>query len=122
MRIFSFITAVIIIMSCAAQKKNSDGWISLFDGKPLNGWSVGENSKSFYLENGAIVANGDVAHLFYSGDVQQHNFRNFEFSSEVMTTPGSNSGIYFHTQYQESSWPTKGYEVQVNNSQSDWRR
>jgi Domain of Unknown Function (DUF1080) len=24
--------------------------------------------------------------------------------------------------YQESSWPKKGYEVQVNNSHGDWRR
>jgi hypothetical protein len=32
-----------------------------------------------------------------------------------MTTPGSNSGIYFHTIYQEASWPEKGFEVQVNN-------
>jgi hypothetical protein len=39
-----------------------------------------------------------------------------------MTTPGSNSGIYFHTVYQESGWPRKGYEAQVNNSHSDWRR
>ena len=33
-----------------------------------------------------------------------------------MTTVGSNSGIYFHTEYQEGGWPSKGYEVQVNNS------
>ena len=39
-----------------------------------------------------------------------------------MTLPGSNSGIYFHTAYQESGWPAKGYEVQVNNSHTDWRR
>ena len=39
-----------------------------------------------------------------------------------MTTPGSNSGIFFHTQYQPTDWPAKGYEVQVNNTQSDWRR
>src|SRR3546814_9620728 len=39
-----------------------------------------------------------------------------------MTTEGSNSGIYFHTAYQESGWPEKGYEVQVNNSHTDWRR
>ena len=39
-----------------------------------------------------------------------------------MTFPGSNSGIYFHTKYQAEGWPSKGYEVQVNNSQSDWRR
>jgi hypothetical protein len=39
-----------------------------------------------------------------------------------MTTPNSNSGIYFHTEYQEGGWPSKGYEVQVNNSHTDWRR
>lgn len=41
---------------------------------------------------------------------------------KVMTTKGANSGIFFHTAYQESGWPLKGYEVQVNNTQSDWRR
>jgi hypothetical protein len=51
-----------------------------------------------------------------------HNFKNFEFKAQVMTTPGSNSGIFIHTAYQEKGWPSKGYEVQVNNSQSDWRR
>ena len=69
-----------------------------------------------------IIAHGQTAHLFYVGEVQQHNFKNFELKADVMTWPGSNSGIYFHTQYQDSSWPTKGYEVQVNNSHTDWRR
>ena len=36
-----------------------------------------------------------------------------------MTTPGSNSGIYFHTRYQESGWPKYGYECQVNVSHGD---
>jgi hypothetical protein len=117
------ITSLVLFVACTSQKQNaSDGWISLFDGKTLNGWKVGENSSSFSVEDGSIVANGDVAHLFYDGDVQQHDFRNFEFSAEVMTTPGSNAGIYFHTEFQESSWPQKGYEVQVNNSHTDWRR
>ena len=39
-----------------------------------------------------------------------------------MTYPGANSGIYFHTDFQQGGWPEKGYEVQVNNSHSDWRR
>ena len=42
--------------------------------------------------------------------------------ARVMTTAGSNSGIFFHTAYQETGWPSKGYEVQVNNSHTDWRR
>ena len=105
-----------------AQKKDKDGWISLFDGKTFNGWQVGENKSTFSIEDGAIVANGPVAHLFYMGDVSAHNFKDFHFKAEVMTKPGSNSGIYFHTRDQESGCPTKGYEVQVNNSHTDWRR
>jgi len=99
-----------------------DGWVSLFDGKSLTGWKVGENANTFSVENGTIVAHGPTAHLFYEGEVHHHNFKNFEFKADVMTTPGSNSGIYFHTEYQETSWPKKGYEVQVNNSHTDWRR
>jgi hypothetical protein len=111
------------ILSCSSTKHtNTDGWVSLFDGKTLNGWKVGENAASFTIENGAIAVNGNVAHLFYDGIVQQHQFKNFEFKADVMTLPGSNSGIYFHTIFQQSSWPKKGYEVQVNNSQGDWRR
>lgn len=101
------------------QKK---GWVSLFDGKTLNGWKVGTNAQTFKVEDGMIVVNGNVAHLFYDGPLQQHNFKNFELKIDIKTMPGSNSGIYFHTVYQESSWPKKGYEVQVNNSHTDWRR
>ncbi|MCP9768477.1 DUF1080 domain-containing protein [Lacihabitans sp. LS3-19] len=97
-------------------------WISLFDGKTLNGWKVGENASSFKVEDGAIVVNGPVGHLFYDGIVGNHNFKNFEFKAQVMTTPGSNSGLYFHTKYQEKSWPSIGFEVQVNNSHTDWKR
>ena len=118
-----FISFFALIVTCRAQQAtNADGWISLFDGKSLNGWKVGENASTFSVRDGAIVANGPVAHLFYDGEVKNHDFKNFEFKAEVMTTPGSNSGLYFHTAYQDSSWPRKGYEVQVNNSHGDWRR
>lgn len=39
-----------------------------------------------------------------------------------MTLPGSNSGIFIHTQYQEEGWPAVGYEVQVNQTHTDWRK
>ena len=121
--LFPVLITLAILVSCKAQNKaNGDGWISLFDGKSLNGWKVGANASTFSVKDGAIVANGPVAHLFYVGDVKNHDFKNFEFKADVMTTPGSNSGLYFHTPYQDSSWPVKGYEVQVNNSHEDWRR
>lgn len=120
---FLQLTAVlfsVIFLLSATNKKQK--WVSLFDGKSLNGWKVGANPETFKVEDGAIVVNGKVAHLFYDGKVGNHDFKNFELKLDIMTMPGSNSGVYIHTQYQESSWPKKGYEVQVNNSQGDWRR
>src|SRR6476660_5052973 len=123
MKNFIFFTIILIFFSFMSFKNNAQNdWISLFDGKSLDGWKVGNNASTFSVDSGMIVAHGPTAHLFYVGEVQEHNFKNFEFKADVMTTPGSNSGIYFHTQYQESGWPSKGYEVQVNNSHTDWRR
>ena len=120
--LYSLALYYLLVLCSAANPYPKADWVSLFDGKSFTNWKVGANESTFTIENGAIVANGPVAHLFYDGDLGQHNFKNFEFKAEVMTTPGSNSGIYFHTIYQQEGWPAKGYEVQVNNSQSDWRR
>ncbi len=110
------------IHSVFCQSANGSEWISLFNGKDLSDWKVGDNAATFSVEDGKIKAAGDVAHLFYAGSIADHNFTNFEFKASVMTKPGSNSGIYFHTAFQQSGWPKKGYEVQVNNSHTDWRR
>ena len=116
--------AIVGLAACcwAAENPDADGWISLFDGKTLNGWKVGSNAGSFKVREGMIVVNGPVAHLFYVGDVENHHFKNFEFKADVMTFPKANSGIYFATKYQESGWPKYGHESQVNNSHSDPKR
>lgn len=110
--------------SCSSMKsgKSGNAWISLFDGKSLSGWRANKNGESFKVEDGKIVVNGQTSHLFYDGPVNNHEFKNFEFKAQVMTFPSANSGIFIHTAYQPDGWPAKGYEVQVNNSQSDWRR
>jgi Domain of Unknown Function (DUF1080) len=95
------------------------GWIPLFDGKSLDGWKASEAPGTFSVQDGAIVVNGNRSHLFYAGPVQNHDFTNFEWKAEIMTFPGANSGMYFHTEYQQDGWPAKGYEVQVNNSHTD---
>jgi hypothetical protein len=109
--------ATIISLSSIAtgQGKTEPGFKRLFDGKTFNGWKMAnENQKSWAIKEGAIVANGERSHLYYVGDGKP--FVNFELKVDVMTEPGSNGGIYFHTQYQETDWPKAGYEVQVNNT------
>jgi hypothetical protein len=113
----------LLVMSCFVQKTTpEEPWVSLFDGKSLTHWRASENPSTFTVQEGNIVVKGPRAHLFYEGPEAGHAFKNFELKVRVMTTPGSNSGIFFHTAYQERGWPSKGYEVQVNNSHTDWRR
>lgn len=117
------IALAVLLAGCAASRQSpDDGWISLFDGQSLDGWRASENTETFTVRDGAIVAQGERSHLFYVGPVQDHDFTDFEFMAEVLTRPGSNSGIYFHTEFQEEGWPSKGYEAQVNNTQQDPRR
>ncbi len=97
-------------------------WVELFNGKNMDGWKVSENPGSFSVEEGVIKVAGPRAHAFYEGEVANHDFKNFELIAEVKTMPKANSGIFIHTTYQEKGWPDKGYEIQVNQSHSDWRK
>lgn len=97
------------------------GFISLTDGKTFAGWKPAmEHTNTWSIEDGAFVAHGERCHLYYVGD--QQPFKNFILKVDVMTETNSNGGIYFHTKYQEQSWPTNGFETQVNNTHSDWKK
>jgi hypothetical protein len=98
-----------------------EGFVKIMDGKTFNGWKIAEEkANSWKIEDGAFVARGDRSHLFYVGD--EKPFKDFELKVEVMTEPGSNGGIYFHTKWQESGWPKAGFECQVNVTHSDWKK
>lgn len=92
------------------------GWTELFNGKDFTGWKVSGNQATFKIQDGALVANGPVAHAFYDGPVMNHAFRNFELKVDVMAKNNSNGGIYVLTEYQDTGFPRKGFEVQVNNT------
>ena len=112
-----WLMAAMAVTSSAADAE--EGFKSIFDGKTFNGWKIGdEKANAWRIEDGALVAQGTRSHAFYVGD--EKPFKNFELKVDVMTKPGSNGGIYFHTAYQESGWPRAGFECQVNVTQGDW--
>ncbi|HPA19864.1 MAG TPA: DUF1080 domain-containing protein [Verrucomicrobiae bacterium] len=118
----SHLFALFLLFSVAPDLPAGD-WQTLFDGKSLAGWkSNDEKPNCFTVEDGAIKVSGGRAHLFYMGTDGVASFKDFEFKAKVKTTPGSNSGIYFHTEFQPSGWPTKGYECQVNATHKDRRK
>jgi hypothetical protein len=113
---------VLVLAGSATRADDGAGFVALFDGKSLEGWKVAENPDSVVVEGGALLTRGPPAHPIDVGPVHDHDFRNFELKLSVMTEKGANSGVYFHTAYQDAGWPDKGYEAQVNNSHEDWRR
>lgn len=129
-RFLIFVSGLLAVLLCGPSCRRLPGmatvkfgtdsggtWTELFDGKSLTGWRASEHPESWNVRNGMLVAHGDRAHLFYvgTGDQPPH-FTDFELEAEVKTEPNSNSGIYFHTAYQDTGWPGRGIESQVNNS------
>lgn len=94
-------------------------FVQLFNGKDLEGWKASENVKSWRVEGGVIACKGPRSHLYFITDKP---FKNFHLKVDVLTKPKSNSGIFFHSQFQETGWPKHGYEAQVNNTQADPRK
>lgn len=92
----------------------NDVWAPLFNGENLDGWRINENPQTFSVKDGEIVVKGNRSHMYYVGPVANADFQNFEFKADVLTKPGSNSGIYFHAKFQESGWPVTYYESQIN--------
>ena len=93
------------------------GFTQLFNGKDFTGWKLA-NPDSFKVEDGAIVANakGMQGHAFYDGPFLNHSFRNFELKVDIMTRNNSNGGVFILTEFKETGWPAKGFEIQVNNT------
>jgi len=110
---FFLFSLFFVLNSCQTKEPQ---WTELFNGNDLTGWTANQNPTSFQVEDGLLVANGPISHLFYSGDFKKGIFRNFELKAMVKTEPGSNSGIIFHTQEQPYGPLLRGYEVQIDNS------
>ncbi len=102
--------AMLLAAPAAAYAFNEESpeWIPLFDGKTLDGWKANEHPETFSVVDGQIKVHGLRTHLFYVGPVHNADFKNFELSAEIMTRPKANSGIYIHTAYQPSGWPSAG--------------
>ena len=102
-------------------------WRELFNGRDLSGWEANAHPESFTIQDGLLKVHGvnGMAHLFFVGDKGRDvRFKNFELVTLVRSEPGSNSGIFFHTDrtLRKGKYLNKGYEVQLNSSQKEKRK
>jgi hypothetical protein len=113
--------ALVVSASVAFAGEVEPGFKLLCDGTTFDGWKSSiDHTNTWKIEDGAFVTRGQTAHLFYVGDPEP--FTNFDLKVDVMTDHGANGGIYFHTKYQEKGFPKYGFECQVDNTHSDWKK
>ena len=95
-------------------KPDAHGWIPLFDGKTLSGWTAPEPGQ-WTIKDGVLTGQGPVSHLY-----SPNTYTNLEFKAEVRLNHSGNSGMYFRAALSKG-WP-KGYEAQVENTSPDPQR
>ena len=110
-----------IAVATLTEEMRRDGWVSIFNGRTLDGWRTNGAPTGFRVEDGKIIGYGDRNHLFY-----MEEFRNFELKIDIKISSGGNSGVFVKSQWQipdsPRDSPRTGFEVQVNSSHSDIRR
>jgi hypothetical protein len=114
-------------VAAAASAQEVSEWQTLFNGKDLTGWQANRLPESWTIENGLLKAHCQdpdltKSHLFYVGDRKAGfvRFKDFELEATVRGEPGSNSGIFFHTDAtvrDDKHHLGNGYEVQLNNQE-----
>ena len=106
-----------------------DGWISLFDGKSLNGWFVKcrpeDNDKRDYwrVEDGAITARGVSENRHnYIWLLTDQEYGDFDLRIKVQTFANSsgNSGVQVRSRYDDEAFWLDGPQVDIHSS-GPWR-
>jgi hypothetical protein len=100
----------------SAGQTSDEGWVPLFDGKTLSGWTKGggnENSK-WEVVDGAIVGSGSASMLYSA----RGDYTNFHFKAEVKINDHGNSGMYFRSPTNTGSF-SDGYEAQIDSTHRD---
>ncbi|MCB9510724.1 MAG: DUF1080 domain-containing protein [Deferribacteres bacterium] len=92
---------------------DADGWISLFDGKTLEGW---RGYRMHKMPTGWHVT--DEGELYFDGKgkgdiVTTHQFADFELALEWKISPGGNSGIFYRVSEDDTATYFTGPEMQV---------
>lgn len=123
--------ALLCLVALARAAEPESGWRPLFNGRDLTGWEANADPGAFTVEKGVLKAHAthprNRGHLFFVGEGKgsDEKFRNFELVAVVRGEPGSNSGIFFHTDRATRDGVLhlkNGYELQLNSSPQEKRK
>lgn len=101
---------IAIAMVCALSAFGADaGFVSLFNGKDLDGWSLsGGKGRGYVVENGVLVCPADGG----GNLLTNKEYGNFVLRFEFRMEPGGNNGVGIRTP-QEGDAAYVGMEIQI---------
>ncbi|MFW6124707.1 MAG: 3-keto-disaccharide hydrolase [Pirellulales bacterium] len=95
-------------LNTLSQRELDDGWILLFDGQTLFGWSASSQA-DWSVEDGAIrVAEGKPGLLPTTSQ-----WGDFVLKLQFRAAPGTNSGVFLRTPPRLSGGTTRFYELNI---------
>jgi hypothetical protein len=104
--------------ACAQETKTTGEWVSLFNGKSLDGWvmnPLGRNSTSKWeVVDGALTGSGTASMLACT----KGPYKNFRYRVEAKINDRGNSGMYVHCPTTKPGF-TDGYEIQIDSTHAD---
>lgn len=107
------VIAALVGLGCA-EAQDKDKFVSLFDGKTLDGWEkVGNEESKWEVVDGAIQGTGPASMLVCT----KGPYKNFRYRAEIQINDKGNSGLYFRTTRKPTF--SDGYEAQIDSTHTD---
>lgn len=94
---------------------SKDGFVSLFDGKTLEGWTVIGKPEGWTVKDGVIHSDGGKGGNWLRS---AKPYKDFVLKLEWKISAGGNSGVFIRANKEGAPWVT-GYEVQILDAKSD---
>lgn len=130
--LFNFLTGAAILLA-ANSLLAEDGWVQLFDGETLKGWTQKGGNAPYKVEDGCIVGT-TVIKTGNSFLCTSKNYSDFIFEYEYLVHPEMNSGVQVRSHcfatpqtytYGGKSWKVPanrvhGYQIEIDPSKRAW--
>lgn len=116
-----FTVLLLLLTACAETQKDTIPWVTLFDGKTLNGWTQKGGDAEYRLRDGTIV--GKTVHGTPNSFLATEKmYEDFILELEYKVDPSMNSGIQIRSnsfpQYRDGR--VHGYQVEIDPSDRAW--
>lgn len=119
--VYFYFMLILLVSSCAKQEKDDTPWVSLFDGKTLNGWHMIGGNATYEIKDGTILGTStmNTPNTFLCTD---QLYGDFILELDYKVDPKLNSGI----QIRSNSLPSyrdgvvHGYQIEIDPSDRAW--